>query len=369
MNEQDWQGADNFAQQIQSIAPVVEEPIFFQVKFMKTPNGYGFVGKGSIKITKTSLTLSGSSARVPFLRSATETDLSLECIRNVRANGKMVVCNYVEAGQPEKVICFNAESEDQAVAIMQSLPDLQTEKFATELKENSEFFQRLIEATPRVWVTYTIVALNLLVYLAMSVSGVNPLAPTGESVIPWGSNFGPLTISGEWWRLLSATFVHFGLMHLLLNMYAMFQTGLLVERLLGKVRFLLMYLFAGLSGSVASLVWNPVVNSAGASGAVFGVYGCLLAVVMRRRGEIPTSILTMHRNSTLIFIGYNLINGVAHAGIDNAAHIGGLLGGALAGFALTKSLDAKERSLDAGKVLLSVVFGAILLEPISNSFE
>ena len=105
--------------------------------------------------------------------------------------------------------------------------------------------------------------------------------------IRFGSNFGPLTWTGEEWRLLTSAFLHFGLIHIALNMFALYQGGGLVERLFGSTRFAVIYLLSALSGSVASGWWDPLRNSAGASGAIFGVYGALLAFLAVRRADIP----------------------------------------------------------------------------------
>jgi rhomboid protease GluP len=108
--------------------------------------------------------------------------------------------------------------------------------------------------------------------------------------IAWGSNFGPYTTEGEWWRLFTSLFIHFGIAHLLLNMFALTAFGPLVERLFGSVNFLFVYLLAGIAGSLASIAWNPGINSAGASGAIFGILGALMAVQLRAGATIPMDI-------------------------------------------------------------------------------
>ena len=111
----------------------------------------------------------------------------------------------------------------------------------------------------------------------MLFAGADLMNPNPAIHIRFGSNFGPLTWTGEEWRLLTSAFLHFGIIHIALNMYALYQGGALVERLFGSTRFALIYLLSALAGSVASGWWDPLRNSAGASGAIFGVYGALLA--------------------------------------------------------------------------------------------
>lgn len=200
-----------------------------------------------------------------------------------------------------------------------------------------EDFARTLEGlTPRVWVVPTIVVANVGLFGVMVASGVHFLEPTAESLVSWGANFGMRTSAGEWWRLGSSMFVHIGVFHVLLNMWALWDAGKLVERLIGNVGFLLMYLACGLAGSLASVAWNPTVVSAGASGAVFGVYGALLGILARQRRTFPVKILSKLANSTLVFVGYNLVFGFVATGIDVAAHLGGLAAGFFCGLALSQ---------------------------------
>lgn len=185
----------------------------------------------------------------------------------------------------------------------------------------------LFTQTPRVWVTPLLVALNVAVFLAMVATGVSLMSPSVESLLKWGADYAPRTTAGEWWRLISNTFVHVGLVHIAMNMIGLWQIGGLVERLLGHRAFLLIYLVSGVCGSLASITWHPFVVSAGASGAVFGVYGVLMAYLVRHRGSIPREVLSQLQRNAIFFIGVNIVFGLQVKGIDMAAHIGGLLGG------------------------------------------
>ena len=185
----------------------------------------------------------------------------------------------------------------------------------------------------------------------MFAAGADLMNPNPAIHIRFGSNFGPLTWTGEEWRLLTSAFLHFGLIHIALNMFALYQGGGLVERLFGSTRFALIYLLSALSGSVASGWWDPLRNSAGASGAIFGVYGALLAFMAVRRADIPPSMLKSISSSALLFCLYSLVIGAAHPLIDNACHVGGLLGGFVAGVILARpfTLEARARAA-AGEV-------------------
>lgn len=220
------------------------------------------------------------------------------------------------------------------------------------------FAQRLHAATPRVFVTPALLALNVVVFAAMAAMGVGVLGGRPDDYIRFGANFGPLTSGGEWWRLVTCTFIHAGILHLLFNMWALWDSGQLTERLFGNAWFFAIYLYAGICGSVASMLWRNEAVSVGASGAVFGVFGALLAYTLRQRGSIPPSMMNRLRISTSIFVTYSLFYGFAASGIDNAAHLGGLAAGLVAGLLAARPLAAPERARGHG---MRIVAGALIV--------
>ena len=173
--------------------------------------------------------------------------------------------------------------------------------------------------------------------------GVQVLGGRAEDYLSFGANFAALTTGGEWWRLFTCTFIHFGIVHLAFNMWALWDSGRLVERLFGNAWFFALYVFAGICGSSASMFWNQEVISGGASGAVFGVFGALLAYMAKERGSIPDAALNHLRISTSTFVVYSLFYGFVQSGIDNAAHLGGLAGGFIMGLILARPLDEARR--------------------------
>jgi rhomboid protease GluP len=151
---------------------------------------------------------------------------------------------------------------------------------------------------------------------------------------------------GQWWRLLASMFLHDGLLHIAFNGWALYQLGSLFELWLGSPRLLLTYFAAGLSGSLASVLWNtfgggdPARPSVGASGAIFGLLGALIAFLLRRRSRLTPmakSLLTQ----LLFWAGVNIVMGLSVRLIDNAAHMGGLAAGLLLGLAFR---DESERA-------------------------
>ena len=227
--------------------------------------------------------------------------------------------------------------------------------------EQGLFAHRLFMATPRVWVTPVIVAINVVVFVAMLADGAGLLQSNAEVHLRWGANFGPLTKEGEWWRLPASMFLHFGLLHVAMNMWALWSAGGLVERLYGNRAFIAIYLFAGLTGSFGSLFWNADrVVSVGASGAIFGVYGALGAYVLRQPGSVPRSVLKSLTGSTIAFIAYSLAIGAMVPAIDNAAHAGGLAGGFAIAWLLARPLEPRV-PMGAARAAAAVAFAAIAL--------
>ena len=211
-----------------------------------------------------------------------------------------------------------------------------------------------LELEPRRFiVTPTLVAMNVAYFLAMVSVGVPATSPTAMDVIPFGANFGPFIINdGEWWRLLSSTFIHFGVLHLAFNMWCLWSLGNLAERLFGNGRFLSIYMLSGVGGSAASVLWHPGIPSAGASGAVFGMAGALAAFLYLARIHLPARAARDLLTSIMIFIAFNLAFGFTVPGIDNAGHLGGLLVGAV--------LGASLRSRRAFPAVAAVVVAALI---------
>jgi len=225
----------------------------------------------------------------------------------------------------------------------------------------ARFQHTLAELTPRSYVTPAIIACNVAVFAVMVLSGVSPLQPTVEDLITWGADFGPKTLNGQWWRLLSSTFIHIGLIHLLCNLWAFLVVGHLVERLVGNVGFLTLYLISGLFGSLASVFFQPFVVSAGASGAIFGVYGALVGIMIRRRDTVPGKALQELRASGTAFVGYNLIYGFFMPQVDVAAHLGGLAAGFFCGLALSQPISRTALALRPARNLRVAAVGSLLL--------
>ena len=206
--------------------------------------------------------------------------------------------------------------------------------------------------------TRLIVITNLAVFAAMCViSGGKALtAPSSEMLLDWGANFGPRTLNGEWWRMFSSMFLHIGFVHIAFNMAALWNLGQSAEELFGTRRFINLYFISGFGGSCLSLLFNPGVISAGASGAIFGVYGSLFAFFFAHRKEMGKEAFLAGSKSATAFLVLNIVLGFTF-GFDNFCHFGGLLSGFICG---TFYLPGAKKPLSRHPVLGTfLLIGAI----------
>lgn len=168
------------------------------------------------------------------------------------------------------------------------------------------------------------------------------------TLVQFGANSGPLVKSGQVFRLLTSAFLHIGVIHLLVNMYSLYVIGSQVENYIGKWKFLLIYFVSAISGNMLSVVFNTGI-SAGASGAIFGLLGALLYFGLHYRLFLGNTLLTQ----IIPVIILNLFIGFTIPGIDNSAHIGGLVGGYLTTMALgLKGKSSKQDRINGLIVLI-----------------
>lgn len=202
--------------------------------------------------------------------------------------------------------------------------------------------RRLLQDTPRPLATVGLIAANVLVWVATVADGLDPLAPYAQDLLDWGGNMLAFTLQQPW-RLFTATLLHGGVIHLLFNMWVLWDTGRMAERFYGSAQFLLIYLLAALFASLASLFFAARDGvSVGASGAIFGVVGALLAALFTKDRRLPRGLVSSMRSSMLMFVGYSLFMGVVSSFIDNAAHLGGLVSGFLLALVLAAKFDREQ---------------------------
>ncbi len=322
-------------------------------------------GDGSVRSGPDRITRSQESNHLVGFGSQQSIEIPLADIGNVMHEGVVVLCLVRVLEGRIEVLRLWTDDEAAAAQLAALLPQSRTPDFERRLGEHQFFKESLRNINARSVVTPTLVALNCLAFVCTALAGGGLVVPDGAVLIDWGTNFGPLTLSGQWWRLFSSMFLHFGVFHLALNMWALWGLGGTTERLFGSAHFALLYVFAGLCGSIVSLLWHPDINSAGASGAIFGVLGGQLAFVLKPDTGVPASISGSMKGSALIFVLYNLANGFAHTGIDNGAHLGGLLGGFAMGWVLARPLDAASRTNSTPRFLLTCLGAVVALVALS----
>lgn len=210
------------------------------------------------------------------------------------------------------------------------------------------------------YATYALIAACLLMFTITG--GRGGFGDTdSEVLVQFGSMYPPLVWEGQWWRLLSCTFLHVGFMHIAFNMFVLYQIGPAIERTYGIARFLVIYLVTGWTSSLMSLVWSGS-NSLGASGAIFGLAGAFLAISLRRR-----SYFDAFGSQMLIFIGINIAIGFSgrFGNIDNFGHMGGLIGGFILGNIMPNNLPEFKATPARWAATVAAIFVFLALTPFA----
>lgn len=202
-----------------------------------------------------------------------------------------------------------------------------------ELQEENAlaFSMALYSRAPIPYVTYALIVANVLVFGAMLIGGGEVFETSPAYALSWGANYPVETVNGQWWRLGTAAFIHYGIIHLLLNMSVLYQAGAFIERAFGRIEMLSIYVIAALLGGMATTIFHYNSVGAGASGAIFGLIGAELSFFMagRYKNQIPANILKNQLGSLSIFLLYNIFNGIKDQSTDGWAHAGGFIAGSL----------------------------------------
>jgi len=319
------------------------------------PNNLRLTGSGTLEVTTDSVRLSDARNETP----EKERSFAMADIANVGfAEKDNVVAIRTRNDQREVLVWLSSAAE--ARALLERLPKTTTPEFLERQRQHEQFRQNLEAIAPRSRVTSAIVGVNVALFVIMLAFGAGLNGSDGRVHLFFGANYGPFTWNGQEWRLLTAAFIHFGVIHLAFNMFALYNGGFWTERLFGSARFAVIYLLAAIAGNVVSGWWDPSRMSAGASGAVFGVYGALLAFFARRPRDIPLDLLKRVAKGAASLLLYSLFMGAVMPFVDNSAHIGGLLGGAISGYLLARPFDPAARTV-ARPWQVAAVAGAVIL--------
>lgn len=223
-----------------------------------------------------------------------------------------------------------------------------------------DIFKGFVAASFPLVVTIILIAVNVGVYAVMVVKGrVSPIAPTADALLHWGANYAPLATHGEMWRVLTSVFVHVGIVHLLMNMAVLWSAGRIMEPMFGPFDFLLLYLLTGVAGSLTSMAVHPLTVSAGASGAIFGLFGGLTGAVAARPASMSIEQRMRLLKYAFTFTLINFVYGFSQKNIDLAAHFGGFIAGVPIGIALVARTGLMGGAPVSRKAVLTVVVVAI----------
>jgi membrane associated rhomboid family serine protease/Flp pilus assembly protein TadD len=210
-----------------------------------------------------------------------------------------------------------------------------------------------------VGLTQVIFGVNVAVFLGMALASSSVVDFSGLDIRPWGANYGPYTLSGQWWRLVTYMFLHGGIMHIAFNMWCLWDLGALCESLYGRWTFAAIYFITGIGAGLASVAWNPGVLSVGASGAIFGLAGALISSFYLGEFSMPKLALKGTLRSLVFFAGFNLFFGQVVGGIDNAAHIGGLVTGLIMGALIARAAPEHDNPARRFAVIFVVALAVV----------
>jgi membrane associated rhomboid family serine protease len=302
-------------------------------------NDFNLVGDGMLQADGIYLTMVGPRSGIPLAIRKTKFQKGIKLnwrrIVDVENHGNAIRIGYQVPGDPDVGINVWFPNHTVAAQIADVLPKTRTQLFQPQLSMEMEYQEQLLCHPPKSAATLTLLVANVLLFIAAALGGAGWFIPNAAIEIAAGSNLGPLTTHGEWWRLITALFVHFGIMHLLFNMWALAAFGALSERLLGITSFVFIYFVSGIAANLASITLRPSIDTAGASGAIFGILGALLAVYWRNKRTLPFTVVRSEGTAVFMFASFALLGGFLYKGIDNGAHLGGLITGLLLGLTLS----------------------------------
>lgn len=273
---------------------------------------------------------------------------------------------------------LDATAQDQlATSIIQFLrnhEDLAEIDIRNPVRDAREFMESVRVLAPIPWVTSFLVVTNVIVWIAMVAAGAKILGSPIPMLFDWGANATSAVLSGQFWRLISSTFLHGNVFHLVINMAALISAGLIVERIYGHRLFVLIYFGSGIIGSALSLHFaSQTTVAVGASGAIFGVTGALFVAIFQHRKRMPHSFSKQMITSLSFFITYSLVQSFTKDGIDTAANIGGLVAGSALAFFLPERLDMEafrklrlQRGAIGAALALATAFGLVNFAPAAK---
>lgn len=216
--------------------------------------------------------------------------------------------------------------------------------------------------------TTLLLGINCAVFVAMVATGVSLLLPTTDQLLRWGADYGPYTLGGQYWRLITSSFLHIGIVHLAVNMWCLWRLGRMLEKLLGFFSTIGVYLLTGIGAGLLSLSWDPMRVSAGASGAIFGIVGVLISMLYTAKLDIPSDRLSKLRSYVTRLALYNLLYGLL-GHVDNMAHLGGLVTGLIIGYLLARSFVSNAEHFPSERPIMlgTMIMLLVVLIPVTKA--
>jgi len=291
-------------------------------------------GRGSIAADPSGITLQGWQRTWLGLPVERVLPIAVDRVRSASRIGAGVYVEITRRFWFARKVEFEPDPQTDTDAFLRVFPATMTSALSAKRQELLLFERTLRERCLVTWVTPLIVLLAVLAFIAQLAWGDGTFGSGLVAAAYQYGNVPGLVVGGQWWRLATSMFLHGGLVHLALNMWALWSIGRLTERLYGNRRYLCIYLLAGIVAGLVSIAWDPSRWTIGASGAIFGVFGAFLTYMGRRVTGVPLVIMRAHWLPTLLFVAFNLVAGAFDPVVDNAAHVGGLLAGLALGVVL-----------------------------------
>jgi rhomboid protease GluP len=228
------------------------------------------------------------------------------CINySINSQCELILINYVD----NKILYYSSGAEDTVNSLISCMNGMMPNK------------NRAVKSKKPI-ITYVLITINILVYILTAYLSRNIVDSNINVLILLGAKVNSLIANGQYYRLVTAMFLHGGIVHVSLNMYALYSIGPLVENVYGKGKYIVIYFLSGILSSLASFMFSNSI-SIGASGAIFGLLGAALIFAIKMKNRIGRGFI----NNIITVIGINLVIGLSIPNIDNFAHLGGLLGG------------------------------------------
>jgi len=278
--------------------------------------------------------------------------------------------DYVFYSEDERLVALNELETRGRITkeLSGTKKDLELEKEIEEDEKKPSYKISFKDLFPQKNYIFTpvLIYVNVLIFIVMMLFGQNLSKP--DIAVQWGGNIRHLSINGQIWRLFTSIFLHSGFIHLAFNMFALLYVGSLLEKILGKKQFIFAYVISGIGASVSSLMMHENIVSIGASGAIFGLFGLLFPILGKKEGRLLNISIDKMMFYCSAFLLDSIISGFTNSGIDNAAHVGGLLSGIIVGLFYSLMMNHKIRPMPILTTITLIlgIFSTIIITKVSD---